>query len=161
GLVFGLGLDQYPHNVALFHDEVLDTIDFDLGARPFAEQDAVADLDVDWDKLAALVAATGSNGYDLALLRLLLGGVGNDDTAGGLRLGIDSLDDNLVVKRSEFHWCTPGVLSKSLRIWKADRHAQAQCVSEISAARSDQATLLIPLDTLVLMGSAALVAVSW
>jgi hypothetical protein len=34
--------------------EVLDTIDFDLGARPFAEQDAVADLDVNRDELAAI-----------------------------------------------------------------------------------------------------------
>src|SRR6266436_4861886 len=51
GLPLGLGLDQHPHDVALFHDEVLDAIDFDLGARPFSEQDAVADLDVDRDEL--------------------------------------------------------------------------------------------------------------
>src|SRR6266436_2842920 len=114
GLPLGLGLDQHPHDVALFHDEVLDAIDFDLGARPFSEQDAVADLDVDRDELAALVAAARSNGDDLALLRLLLGGVGNDDATSGLRLGIDSLDDNAVVKRSEFHSCPPTVSSKSL-----------------------------------------------
>src|SRR6266404_3636669 len=114
GLPLGLGLDQHPHDVALFHDEVLNAIDFDLGARPFAEQDAVADLDVDRDELAALVAAARSNGDDLALLRLLLGGVGNDDATSGLRLGIDSLDDNAVVKRSEFHSCPPTVSSKSL-----------------------------------------------
>src|SRR5207248_6269114 len=78
GLLLGIGLDQDPHNVALFHDEVLDVIDFDLGAGPFAEQDAVADPNVDGDELAALVAAAGSNGDDLALLRLLLGAVGND-----------------------------------------------------------------------------------
>jgi hypothetical protein len=59
GLVLGLGLDQHHHDVALFHDEVLNTVDFDLGARPFAEQDAVTDLDVDRDKFAALVAAAG------------------------------------------------------------------------------------------------------
>src|SRR3984893_6302647 len=103
GLLLGLGLDQHPHNVTLFHDEVLDAIDLDLGARPFAEQDAVADPHVDSDELAALVAAAGSNGDDLALLRLLLCGIRNDDAAGGLSLGIDSLDDNAVVKRSEFH----------------------------------------------------------
>ena len=54
--------DTHSHNVALLHYEVLDTIDFDLGARQFAEQDAVADLDVDRDELAALVAAPRSNG---------------------------------------------------------------------------------------------------
>src|SRR5438034_11687339 len=105
GLLFGVGLDQHPHNVALFHDEVLGVLDFDLGARPFAEQDAVADLDVDGDELATLFASAGSNGDDLALLWLLLGGVRNDDATSGLRLGIDSLDDNAVVKRSEFHRC--------------------------------------------------------
>jgi hypothetical protein len=89
GLLLGIGLAQHPHNVALLHDEVIDAVDFDLGARPFAEQDVVANLDVDRDELAALVAAARSNGDDLALLWLLLGGVGNDDTTSGLRLGID------------------------------------------------------------------------
>src|SRR5579872_7564240 len=96
GLVLGVGFDQHPHDVALFHYEVLDTIDFDFGTGPFAEQDAVTDLDVDRDKLAALVAAAGSDGNDLALLRLLLGGVRNDDATSGLRFGIESLDDNAV-----------------------------------------------------------------
>jgi hypothetical protein len=49
GLGLGLGFDQHPHDVALLHYEVLDAIDFDLGARPLAEQDAVADFDVDRD----------------------------------------------------------------------------------------------------------------
>jgi hypothetical protein len=101
-LVLGLGFDQHSHDVALFHYEVLNTIDFDLGARPLAEQDAVADFDVDRDQLAALVAAAGSNGDDLALLRLLLGGVGNNYATSGLRLGIDSLDDNAVVSGRNF-----------------------------------------------------------
>src|SRR5690242_4716706 len=114
GLVLGLAFDQHPHDVALFHYEVLDTIDFDLGARPFSEPDAVADFDVDRDQLTALVAAAGSNGNDFALLRFLLGGVGNDYATNCLRLGIDSLDDNAVVKRSEFHWCFPTVSSKGL-----------------------------------------------
>jgi hypothetical protein len=88
-----LSLDQHAHDVAFFHDQVLDGVDLDLGARPFAEQDAVADLDVDWNEFTALVATAGANGDDLALLRLLLGGIGNDDTTGCLRLGIDTLDD--------------------------------------------------------------------
>jgi len=34
---------------------------------------------------------------------LLLGGVGNDDAAGRLFLGIDALDDDAVVKRTKLH----------------------------------------------------------
>ena len=71
------GTLEDSHDVALLHYEVLDTIDFDLGARQFAEQDAVADLDVDRDEIAALVAAPRSNGSNCALLRLLLGGIRN------------------------------------------------------------------------------------
>ena len=41
----------------------------------------------------------GPTAVNLALLRFLLGGVGNDYTAGGLCLGFDALDDNAVVKR--------------------------------------------------------------
>jgi len=108
-LLLGLSLYQHSHNVALLHYEVLDTIDFDLGARPFAEQDAVADLDVDRDELAALVAAAGANGGNLPLLRFLLGGVRNDYATSGLCLGVDSLDDDAVVKRSEFYWSPPTV----------------------------------------------------
>src|SRR5690242_17282900 len=113
GLLLDLGLDQHAHDVALVHDEVFASIDLDLRARPFTEQDSVAELDVDRDQLAALVTAAGSDGDHLALLRLLLGGIGNDDAAGGFRLGINSFDDNAVVKRSEFHWSPPTFSSKS------------------------------------------------
>jgi hypothetical protein len=33
----------------------------------------------------------------------LLGGIGNDDAAGGLLLGINALDDDAVVKRAKLH----------------------------------------------------------
>src|SRR6478752_10674133 len=98
------------HHVALLHDQEILAVDLDLGARPFAEQDAVADLDVDRDELAGFVAATGADGDDFTLGRLLLGGVGNDDAAGGLGFGVDALDDNAVVKRAELH----GILHKRL-----------------------------------------------
>jgi len=75
GLLLGLDLDQHPDNITLFHDKVLDAIDLDLGARPLAEQDAVADPD--GMSLPVSSRAAGSNGDELALLRLLLGSVGN------------------------------------------------------------------------------------
>src|SRR5713101_3472334 len=83
GLLARLGLDEHPHDVALLHDQVLDAVDLDLGARPFSEQHPVARLDVDRDELAALVAPAGAHGDDLALLRLFLGGVRDDDAPGG------------------------------------------------------------------------------
>ena len=53
--------------------------DFDLGPRPFPEQHPVTGLYIDRNKLAGLVAAARPNGYDFALRRLFLGGVGDDD----------------------------------------------------------------------------------
>src|SRR5215203_2563804 len=112
GLLLGQRLVDHAHDVGLLHDQELLAVDLDLGARPFAEQHAVANLDVDWDELACFVAATRANSDDFTLGRLLLGGVGNDDAAGRLRLGVDALDDDAVVKRTELH----GILHKSLII---------------------------------------------
>ena len=76
-------------------------VQLDLGAGPFAEQHAVADLEVDRDQLAGLVAATRADGDDLALGRLLLGRVRNDDATLGLLLGIDTLDHDAVMQWAE------------------------------------------------------------
>src|SRR6187401_3158621 len=82
GLLLGHRLVDHAHDVGLLHDQELLAVDLDLGARPFAEQHAVADLDVDWDEFAGLVAATGANSDDLALGWLFLRGVRNNDAAG-------------------------------------------------------------------------------
>ena len=58
---------DHAHDVGLLHDQEFLAVDLDLGARPLAEQHAVADLQVDRDELAALVAAAGTDGDDLAL----------------------------------------------------------------------------------------------
>ena len=76
------GSSMHAHDVGLLHDQELLAVDLDLGARPLAEQHAVADLNVDGDELARLVAAAGADGDNLALRGLFLGGVGNDDAAG-------------------------------------------------------------------------------
>ena len=103
GLLLGGGAAfDDAHDVALLHDQEILTVDFHFGARPFAEQHGVADLEVDRDQLAGFVAATGADGDDFALRGLLLSGVGNDDAAGGFFLGVDALDDDAVVKRAEF-----------------------------------------------------------
>ena len=49
--------------------------------------------------VAVLVEATRADGDDLALLRLLLGGVGDDQAGGSGLLGLDGLDDDAVLER--------------------------------------------------------------
>src|SRR5215467_4938661 len=103
GLLLGLGFLEDPHDVAFLHDEVLDAVDLDLGARPLAEKNAVANLHIKWNQLARLVAATGPYGDDFPLRGLFLCGVRDDDAACAFLLGIDALDDDAVVKRTKLH----------------------------------------------------------
>src|SRR5579862_654631 len=95
-----VGVD-HADDVRLLHDEVFLAVDLDLGARPLAEQDAVADLDVERMDMALIVAGARTGGDDLALLRLLLGGVGDDDAAAGLLLGIEATNHDAVMQRTE------------------------------------------------------------
>ena len=81
-------------DVRFLHDQQVFTIDLHLGARPLAEQDAVARLHVQRGDLAVFGLGTGASGDDLALLGLLLGGVGDDDPASRLFLGLDATDEN-------------------------------------------------------------------
>src|SRR6185295_18993185 len=60
-------------------------------------------LEVDRDQLASFVAATRAHGSDFALRGLFLSTVRNDDAASGLLFGVDALDHDAVVKRTEFH----------------------------------------------------------
>ncbi len=55
------------------------------------------------DELAGLVARAGTDGDDLALLRLLGRGVGDDDAARRLGFAVEAFDDDAVVQWTEFH----------------------------------------------------------
>ena len=68
-------------DVVLAQDEVLVAVDLDLGARVLAEEDLVARLDVERTELAVVADLAVADGDDLALERLLLGGVGDEDAA--------------------------------------------------------------------------------
>src|SRR6202789_3601505 len=104
GLLLGGGqIGENAHDVALLHDQQFLAIELDLGARPLAEQHAVADLEVDRDQLAGFVTAARTNRGDFALRGLFLGTIRNDDAASCLLFGVDALDHNAVVKRTEFH----------------------------------------------------------
>src|SRR5271155_6067092 len=88
---------NHAHDVGLLHDQELLAVDLHLRARPLAEQDAFAGLELGRDEFAVLVAGAGAHGHDFALLRLLLDGVGNDDAALRLILSLDAADDDAVV----------------------------------------------------------------
>src|SRR5690606_19585756 len=85
------------------HDQQILALELDLRAGPFSEQHHVADLDIERDQLTLLVAYARANGDYLALLRLLLCGVGNDDAAGGLFVRLDPPNQDTVVQRTELH----------------------------------------------------------
>src|SRR3954469_6316778 len=114
GLFLGYAIFDDAEDIALLHDQEILAVDLDLGAGPLAEQHAVAGADVDRDQLAGFVASAGTNRDHLALRGLFLDGVGNDDAAGGLFLGLDALDDDAVVKRAKLH----GIL---LSFWEYSR----------------------------------------
>src|SRR5580658_885053 len=82
---------DHAHDVGLFHDDQLLAVELDLGARPFAEQHAVSRLDVHWHELAVVAARARAARHDLALHRLFLSRVRDDDPAGGLRFRIHAL----------------------------------------------------------------------
>src|SRR5262249_9542217 len=103
GLLLGHRRVEHAHDVALLHDQEFDAIELDLGAGPLAEQHPVADLQVDRDELAGLIAPTGADGDDLALRRFSLRRTGNNDPAGALLFSVDALDDDTVVKRTKLH----------------------------------------------------------
>src|ERR1051326_1263206 len=91
------------HDVRLFHDDQIFTFDLDLGAGPLAEQDAVTRLDVERLDLAVFAARTRTHGDHLALHRLFLRRIGDDDAARGLLFRFHAPDQHAVMQRTESH----------------------------------------------------------
>src|SRR2546427_10127763 len=90
-------------DVFLLHDEVLLTVELDLAAGVLAEEDPIALLHREGELLAVLGHLAHPDRDHLALLRLYLGGVGNDDAAVLVVLLLDAPDEHAVMKRTEFH----------------------------------------------------------
>src|SRR5690348_3754365 len=61
------GLFDHAHDVAFFHDQIFDTVDLDLRARPFAEQHAVANRQVDGNDFPSFIAAAWTDRDHLSL----------------------------------------------------------------------------------------------
>src|SRR6266545_2149762 len=80
----GLPVLDDAEDVLLAHDEVLLAVELHLGAGVLGEEHPVPGLDVERPDLAVLEHLAVARGQHLALDRLLLGGVGDDDAALGL-----------------------------------------------------------------------------
>src|ERR1700744_4629014 len=91
------------HDVGFFHDQQLLAVALDFCAGPFAEKPLVALLRAERRHLAGLGPAAWPEGDDLALLRLLLGGVRDDDAAFRLFLAFEAADDDAVMQGTELH----------------------------------------------------------
>ena len=74
-------------------------------AAVLAVEDHVADLHGDGGAVAVVRELAGADRHDLALLRLLLRGVRQQDPAGGLLFGLGRLDHDAVVERPKAQRC--------------------------------------------------------
>src|SRR5215467_4481766 len=90
-------------HVLLAEDQVLLVVQGHFGAGILAEEDAITGLDVERDLLAVVRDLAVSHGDHLALLRLLLGAVRNDDAALLHLLLFLTLDENAVMQRANLH----------------------------------------------------------
>ena len=73
---------------------VLLLADLDGAAAELRNQDLVTGLDADGNAVAGLVECARANGEDLGLVQLLDGGLGQEDAACGLGLGLEALDEH-------------------------------------------------------------------
>src|SRR3954454_9939325 len=128
-------LGEYAQNVALLHDQQFLAIEPDVRPRPLAEQHTIADLEIDRDQLAGLVAAARTDRGDFALRGLFFGGVRNDDAALGLFFGIDPLDHDTVVQRTKFGFSHHGSFGGSYFNLVCDRKWTGIRVSSLSRGK--------------------------
>src|SRR6266849_4372274 len=107
GFLLRDGVLDDAHDVGFLHDDEVLAIELDLGARPLAEQHAVAGLDVERMQRAVLATRARADGDDCALHRFFLGGVGNDDAARRLLVLLDAADQDAILQWTKFHGWSP------------------------------------------------------
>src|SRR5882724_7823328 len=95
---------EHAEDVLLAHDQVLLAVQLHFGPRVLPEQDPVPDFHVQGRHLAVVVHLALADSDDLSLVRLLLGGIRNDDAALGLlHLVLDALDEHTILKWPDLH----------------------------------------------------------
>src|SRR4051812_9370116 len=94
---------EHGQDLVFAEDQDVLALEPDVRARVLSEQDLVAHLHVQGDLRPVVEDPAVADGEDLALLRLLLGRVGDDDPAPGRLLLLDAADDQTIVQRAYFH----------------------------------------------------------
>src|SRR5262249_16332965 len=105
------GAGDDPQHFLFAHDDVVFAVRLDLGGGVLAEQDAIALFHIEGANFAFLIDFAFAGGDDFALLRLFLGGVGQNDAAAGGFSFFDPTHENAIVQRGELgsHEQTPFV----------------------------------------------------
>src|SRR4051812_32807168 len=93
----GGGSADDGEDLVLAEDHVVLVVDADLAAGVLADENLVALLDVGRDTLTVVGDLAGSHGDHLGMLRLLLGGVGDDDAPADLLLLLDPLGQHAIL----------------------------------------------------------------
>src|ERR1700679_3754508 len=99
----GLLAFHHSHNVLLAHHNKFIAVHFHFGSAVLAEEDLVADLDVERANFAVLQNLALTDSHDFAEDGLLGRRIGDDDAAWGLTLLFFALYDHTVVKGSNLH----------------------------------------------------------
>src|SRR5687767_7328164 len=92
-------LFNHRENIALAHQQVFIFADLDGFGGVAGEEDAVALLDLHRAAGAVVENLAGADGDDRAAAGLILGGIGNENAAGGLLLRLFAFDDDLIAER--------------------------------------------------------------
>ena len=96
-----LGNDS--QDIRFLHDQQVFAVDLDFGARPFAEQNFVASLNIKRRHSAVFCLGTCANGDDFAFLWLFLSCIRDNDPASGFCFGLDPTDENAIMQWTKCH----------------------------------------------------------
>src|SRR3979490_1425275 len=99
-----LGLN-HGHNVFLSHHNQVLAFHANFSAAVLAEEDLVADLDVEGTELPVFENLAFADRYDLSLYWLFGRGIGNNDAARRGSFLFQALHDDAVMKRTYLHGC--------------------------------------------------------
>src|SRR5262245_31693721 len=91
--------NQLRENIAFAQNLDVFAIDFNVGPSVFAEQHFIADANAHLAPLAAVEQSPRACRLDLPALRLLLGGVRQNDSTSSGGFGIERFHDDTIIER--------------------------------------------------------------